>query len=407
MDTRARAEEMFRLVKIGGPAPGVMRDAYGSGETRAIRALQVSANISELRSYQDPAGNLVIELEGTEPDLPIVATGSHMDSVPHGGNYDGAAGVIAGLLALMRLREEEWQGKRTVRVYGFRGEESAWFGKCYLGSTALLHGLTGADLALMHRDGTGSLLIKAYAQGINLTLARDPIVPPEQLRCFLELHIEQGPVLLERDLPLAAVSAIRGNFRFPFAMARGRAAHSGTTPMEMRDDAVMRFSRFGSRLDGYLRAPDSDVVYTIGIVETNRYHHAISRVADEVTFSLEVRSISAAVMYEMVTRFTATATEMGIDLGESSIVPPAELDVELTSLLGEAWAWSVPGYELPVIPSGAGHDAAVFAKAGVPTAMLFVRNQNGSHNPDEAMDMDDFMVGVDVLQEALVRLAEE
>jgi N-carbamoyl-L-amino-acid hydrolase len=220
-----------------------------------------------------------------------------------------------------------------------------------------------------------------------------------------EVHIEQGPVLVGEGLPIAVVSGIRGCQRFRNARCLGEYAHSGAVPRRHRRDAVAATVALLHHMNDFWRRVETrgdDLVLTSGEFMTDAALHGPSKIAGEVRFVLDIRSISDAVMDEVAAEVHAAAgriaREHGVrfDLGAMSYSPPALMDERLRSaLLGLS--------DAPYgMASGAGHDAAIFAQMGVPSAMIFIRNANGSHNPDEAMDLDDFAVAVRLLTRLLL-----
>ena len=230
---------------------------------------------------------------------------------------------------------------------------------------------------------------------------------------YLELHIEQGPVMIARDLALAAVSGIRGNVRHNRIDCFGDAQHSGVVPRWLRHDAMFAVSDLIMRLDAHwkdLLERGTDLVVTTGIVQTDTAEHSISRIPGHVSFSLEARSRSGDTLeafYQLVqAEIQAISKERGVRFQTDRRLrsEPATMDPKLCQVLLDACA--ARGIAHDIIPSGAGHDASLFANAGIPSGMLFVRNQNGSHNPQEAMEMDDFMLGVQALSDAIHRLGD-
>ena len=387
------------------------RESYGSGESRAHELVEAAARETGLLVERDAAANLFVTLPGRDLNGPFIACGSHLDSVPEGGNYDGAAGVIAGLTALRAVRRAQITPRRSLRVIALRGEESAWFGKCYLGSSALFGELEPADLERRRREGGETLASAMAACGADVARigGGKPLLEPADVAAYLELHIEQGPVLEELGFPVGLVTAIRGNCRYPTARCLGKAAHSGTTPRESREDAVFGFSEFATKLDRkwqeFLKS-GSDLVVTIGACGTDPAHHAASRVPDRVDFTLEYRSESADVLerFDDCLRESLGDVEqrrgVRFSLGPAVATPPAKMDEQI--LESFARLSEDHGVRSMRLASGAGHDAAVFARQGIPSGMIFVRNQNGSHNPDEAMRFEDFFAGTRLLCAALL-----
>jgi N-carbamoyl-L-amino-acid hydrolase len=210
--------------------------------------------------------------------------------------------------------------------------------------------------------------------------------------------------MIARDLPVAVVTGIRGNIRHRKVVCRGEAGHSGTIPRWLRKDAVFAFADLVMRLDEHWRVlleRGLDLVVTTGIVATEPAEHAISRIPGEVEFSFEVRSQSHDSLEAFYELFRSECRAVGaerrvrFELDDRVYTEPARMDGAVIQKLVAAGERS--GVKSELLPSGAGHDAAVFANAGIPSGMIFVRNANGSHNPDEAMDIDDFMKGVDLL----------
>ncbi len=415
-DLAQLARDLFEELRAAShDGVGITRETYAPGETQAMRRIEAIAREAGLDCAWDAAANLRIALPGTDPTLPAAACGSHLDSVPQGGNFDGAAGVIAGLMALLHAARGA-RPTRTLTLFVLRGEESAWYGRPYLGSSALfgvfdpawldLPNLRDASLTLgeaMRREGADTAPVEA----------RRPLLDPAALSHFVELHIEQGPVMVARKVPVGLVSGIRGNHRHPNARALGEAAHSGAVPRWLRRDAVLGAADFAMRLDTTWRTlleRGEDLVMTFGIFTTDPRAHAMTRVPGEVRFALEWRSESEATLDAFGELARAEAAEIArergvrIELGPGVRTAPAAMDPRLLALSRRICQAARLPHE--VVASGAGHDAAIFANAGVPSAMVFVRNEHGSHNPREAMDFDDFLAGAAVLREVLLQGAE-
>jgi N-carbamoyl-L-amino-acid hydrolase len=392
---------------------GITRDSYGVGESAALDIIDAAARAHGLVTERDAAANLVVTLPGTDPSLKPIACGSHLDSVPHGGNFDGGAGVIAGLLCLIHLRDA--RPRRTLRLYGLRGEESAAFGRAYSGSSALFGRLTPADLELRH-TATGRTLrdaMRDVGADIDRIARGETLLDPGSLAAWLELHIEQGPVLVATHIPVAAVTGIRGNVRHREIVCVGEAGHSGAVPKNLRHDAVFAVAELLHRMDAHWQSfldRHEDLVVTTGVIGTDPAEHAIARIPGKARFSFEARSQSADTLeaYYAVFQAECAAVEreksVRFDLGPRLDTAPAVMDRTLVDTIRA----EINRLVLPDAPmaSGAGHDSAVFENAGVPSAMIFIRNEHGSHNPDEAMDIDDFLLGAEILRRSLASLAE-
>jgi N-carbamoyl-L-amino-acid hydrolase len=387
---------------------GITRDSYGRGENSALDLVESFARSEGFSVERDRAGNLLIAVEPRRTRAPLLL-GSHLDSVPQGGNYDGAAGIVAGLLCLMRLRDEGVDTPVPVNVLCLRGEESVWFGKASIGSSALFGKLGHDDLQRCKRQTTLTLrdCMTVIGADVDAIAASQPLLPPRGIVAYLELHIEQGAVMVSRDLATAVVPAIRGNVRHNHVRCIGEAAHSGATPRWLRRDAVFAIADLLMRLDEHWRVlleRGLDLVVTAGMLGTDPAEHAVSRVPGEATFSLEIRSQSVDTL-EAVYRLVQTecasieaARQVKFVFDRRVDAAPARMNEPIVASLLKLSA--TLGLPTELVPSGPGHDASVFANSGVPAGMIFVRNHNGSHNPRESMTLDDFLCGVELLYAA-------
>ncbi len=408
------AQQLFADIRaLTFDGVGVTRASYGAGENACARHLEAFARAEGLEVTTDRAGNFVYSDPADTRQGPVIWTGSHLDSVPQGGNYDGLAGIVAGLLVLIAAKRQGVTLPAPLQVIGFRGEESAWFGKAYMGSGALWGKLTAADLALQRREDGVSLGDALAACGADLAaIARqDKLFNPADIRAYVELHIEQGPVMVAREIPVGVVSGIRGNVRHNKIECFGEAQHSGVVPRWLRKDAVFAVSDLIVRLDTHWRAlleRGTDLVVTCGVVQTNPAEHSISRVPGYAHFSFEARSKSSDTLeafYQLVqAEMASIERERGVkfQLDRRLLSEPAVTDPQLCDLMAKACRERGIAHER--IPSGAGHDAALFANGGVPSAMVFVRNQHGSHNPHEAMELSDFMLGTQVMADTIAAI---
>jgi beta-ureidopropionase / N-carbamoyl-L-amino-acid hydrolase len=227
---------------------------------------------------------------------------------------------------------------------------------------------------------------------------------PANFKGYLELHIEQGPVLEARGIPVGIVSAIRGALRGRSCRCIGEYTHSGAVPHEYRSDAVMATVELVHALDNEwarVRAAGGDLVFTVGKLFTDAKQHALTKVPGEVEFTLEFRSgdeKTLTAMDALAQRLSAEIAErrrVRFEFAPFSLLRPAAMDPELRDRLRSGCGEL--GIACMEMPSGAGHDAQDFANAGFRAGMIFVRNSHGSHNPNEAMDMADFAVGTRLL----------
>ena len=254
-EDRALAVELFDALRTASfDGVGITRESYSGRESAALDIVEAKAREFGLETARDAGANLVVTLPGSEPDLPFLACGSHLDSVPQGGNFDGAAGVVAGLAVLARLKRGKITPRRTIRLFGLRGEESSRFGKAYMGSLALLGKLTAEDLRTKDRDG---LILGDCMRAVGADVARiekgEPLLDARRVAAWVELHIEQGPVLVARELPVGIVTGIRGNVRHRTVECIGEAGHSGAVPRWLRHDAVFAVAELMTHLDRHWR----------------------------------------------------------------------------------------------------------------------------------------------------------
>lgn len=399
---RELAERFFdELHAASFDGVGITRASYGAGEQAAHGIFAQLARELGLEVTTDAALNTYATLPGRDRTAPPAMIGSHLDSVPQGGNFDGAAGVVSGLTVLAALVDLGVEPGRDITVMGVRAEESAWFGVSYIGSRAALGLLPDGALESARRSDDGVALGQHMARlgGDPDRLADGPPhLDPARLRCWLEPHIEQGPVLVQAGKPVGIVTGIRGNRRLPAARCHGSYAHCGGEPRWNRSDAVLAVSELMLALDALwdeIEAAGGDFAFTPGKMFTDPARHAMTIVAGEVSFSLDLRSLQPETLDSIEQRLPALAAEIGrrrrvrFELGPMTRAAPGVMAPDLLAGLRNGVAeLSLDAMD---IASGAAHDAAAFAAAGTPTAMVFIRNEHGSHNPDEAMTIDDFM----------------
>jgi N-carbamoyl-L-amino-acid hydrolase len=325
-----------------------------------------------------------------------------MDSVPHGGNYDGAAGVVAGMAAVERMRRLGTTPAMDVVVMAIRAEELSWFPAPYIGSRAAFGRLAADDVDNVIRFDTGRTLGAHMAE-----LGFDPQavragrrhLDPARIGAYIEVHIEQGPHLVAIERPCAIVTGIRGNFRFKHARVIGEYGHAGAVPRTQRQDALLAAVEFTHGMERmWIRreADGQDLVCTVGEFFTDPVQHTMTKIPGEVRFTIDIRSYDETVLtqcraeLERSAAAISTARRVRIELGSHTHARSAMMDADLIALAERAAVRL--GIDAPRMASGAGHDCAVFANEGVPCAMLFIRNADGSHNPHEKMAIDDFAV---------------
>ncbi|MGY1695671.1 MULTISPECIES: allantoate amidohydrolase [unclassified Geodermatophilus] len=328
---------------------------------------------------------------------PGVVVGSHLDSVPDGGAFDGPLGVVGALAAVDGLRAAGVAPSRPVGVVAFGDEEGARFGVACAGSRVLT-GALPAQRALGLVDGDGTSLAEA------LTAAgRDPGGLGRDDRAlarvgaFVELHVEQGYGLAGLGRPVAVGTGIWPHGRWRFDLA-GQANHAGTTRLADRDDAVLALAELVQRARAL--AVRHGVLATCGKVVVRP--NGVNAIPSSVTGWLDARGEDPAAVRALVGEFAASAADLGGTLTEESWTDPTSFDAPLADRI----ATVLGGGDVPRLATGAGHDAGVLAAAGVPAAMLFVRNPTGiSHSPGEFAEPDDCHRGVHALAAVVASLA--
>jgi allantoate deiminase len=389
---------MTELARIGGSGTAVSRLGLSAEEQRArdLVGAWLSAKGAEVR--RDGAANLFARF-GREGEAILV--GSHLDSVPDGGRFDGALGVLCAVEAVESLVDAKVRLRRPIEVVAWADEEGARFGVGLFGSTATFGRLTQGVADRRDRDGVsiGDALRALGEKGDPATARRDP----KELAAYLELHIEQGPRLEKAGLPLGVVSDIVGIYHARVTI-RGRADHAGATVMTARADALAAASEIVLAVERIARGR-ADAVGTVGEIAVRP--GAKNVVPGECVFSLDLRAARDhdGLVREVLAAVTSVASSRRVEasVDELARVPVTSLDAKIREVLRRATA-SV-GVDAPELVSGAGHDAQNPALSGVPTGMIFVRSTGGSHTPREFASVGDAALGAQALANAIKELA--
>ncbi len=391
------------LLPVGRDARsgGYRRFAYGAAELACREWFSGAATARGLDVVGDRAGNLWAWWGDPDADGPGLVLGSHLDSVPDGGAFDGPLGVVSAFAALDALRAAGVPPARPVAVAAFADEEGARFGIACTGSRLLTGGLA-AERALALADADGV----TYAEALRRA-GRDPEHVGRddetlaRIGTFVELHVEQGRGLVELDAPVGVGSAIwpHGRWRFSFA---GRADHAGTTRMEDRRDPMLTYAMTALAANKQARLRDARATFGRIEVEPNGTNAIPSRVLAWLDARAADQSTLDALLADVGRMAAERAGRDGtaVTVEAESVTPLVEFDTALRDRLAATLG------SVPVLPTGAGHDAGVLAGAGVPAAMLFVRNPTGiSHAPDEHAERDDCLAGVRALADVVAELA--
>jgi N-carbamoyl-L-amino-acid hydrolase len=398
-------EQMWNdLAAIGRDASsgGYHRPGFGPAERECAQWFVEQATRRELTVESDGNGNLLawwVPHSVTRSNA--ILTGSHLDSVPDGGAFDGPLGIVSAFAAIDELRARAYVPRRPIAVAAFAEEEGSRFGLACLGSR-LATGASDPARAGELRDRDGVYLLDAMAAaGVDSHPGRADWL--DQVATFVELHVEQGKDLVYRERPVAVASSIwpHGRWRYEFA---GEANHAGTTRMEDRHDPMLTYAMTALAANKQARAAGARATFGRVEVEPNGTNAVPSRVrawldaraADEDSLTAMVEAVQR-LSAERATRDSTTVT-----VRPESVSSAVRFDIPLARRLARLLD------EAPVIATGAGHDAGILSASGLPTAMLFVRNRTGiSHAPAEHADMDDCLTGVQALASVLMELGEE
>jgi len=398
---RARLERhIAELSAIGGAGTSVTRLGLSEEEQRARDLVGDWLRARGATVRRDAAANIYGRFGGPGP---AILVGSHLDSVPEGGRFDGALGVLCAVEAVEAVLDEGARFKRPVEVVGWCDEEGARFGIGLFGSSAAFGRLPAGAAKRADKSGvTIADALRAIGESGDPTTAERV---SGDIAAYLELHIEQGPRLAEAGTPLGVVSDIVGILHARVTV-HGRQDHAGATIMTARADALAAASEMVLAVETAARAL-LDAVGTVGEIAVRP--GAKNVVPGECVFSLDLRARSEETVEQLGRDVRAAIRRIGDARGvKSSIdvlsrVAAVPLDPKLRDLFLRS-AKAV-GVEAPELFSGAGHDAENAQLAGVPTGMLFVRSTGGSHNPHELATLDDAVLGAHALALALKELA--
>ncbi|HEY0246913.1 MAG TPA: Zn-dependent hydrolase [Gryllotalpicola sp.] len=400
--------ELDELARRGANAPGegITRTAFSAADGQARDWYAARVRAAGLEIETDGLGNSFVFDPDADQTVPGVWSGSHLDTVPRGGAFDGAVGAVAALEVVRRVKELGLVTSRPLRALVFSDEEGNY--ASLLGSTGLRRGWSREELdAMVGRDGDRLMgVLPAWGHGRGDPTATR--LDPESLHAFVELHIEQGPKLEQAGIEIGVVTAIvgLGGGRVRFL---GRTDHAGTTPMAARADALAAAGEYISRVPAVARAAGPDAVASCGFVHATP--GAANVVAGEAEISLDFRDLSLERVQGMERELYALALSvaqahgLSVDWEPHEIVPPAPLHEHVRAAVEAAAVRR--GHTVMSLPSGAGHDSQNMALLA-PTGMIFIPSVGGrSHSPAELTEWPDVVNGANVLLETMVALAAE
>ncbi|WP_085990898.1 Zn-dependent hydrolase [Oceanobacillus senegalensis] len=386
------------------PNEGMTRYSYSPEDVKTRTYIKEKMEEYGLTVREDGLGTIYGKLEGTLENAPSVLVGSHFDSVPHGGNFDGTAGVIAGLEVAALFQERKIQPTYPLEVIAMVEEEGSRFGGGLMGSRGI-NGLIDEEDFHLIRDKDGISVVEAMQEaGLDSTLPKHRNA--KTMKAFLELHIEQGPILEEENISIGVVDAIVGLTQLEVTV-EGKAGHAGTTPMDRRSDALITAATIVTELPKIVQDEKNGTVITTG--QFHVYPNGANVIPDKVTFTIDLRSGEEASIQRVMEKVEALIAShqkggMKTSVEQQLYIQPKELSQEVRSSLKE----STEKLGISHIPmqSGAGHDAMVFSdftKAG----LIFIPSKDGlSHCPEEWSDIEHLAQGVDVLFETAKKLTE-
>lgn len=409
MINKTRLAERFRHMQtLTAPGKGINRLAFTDADWEGRAYLTSLMKEAGLSIHVDAFGNVIGHRKGADDSLPAVMCGSHGDSVPEGGNYDGVTGILGAIEVAQSMEDDHFQNERPFEVVLFMSEESSRFSRATLGSRAMRGEISDDDLHT-YKDKQGESLYDVLkGRGLDPDHLADAVYK-KPLAAFFEIHIEQGKVLEHEGLQIGVVTGIAAPTRLRLHL-HGSADHSGATPMNLRHDGLAAASEIILSVEKEASAhKDPPVVGTVGTIQI--HPNAMNVVPGEVEIGIDMRSIDKKAKEDTVAAILNDAEEItkrrgiSFDVEHLSDETPVPLRKEMVHFLESCCEEN--GYTYKAMPSGAGHDAMHWADY-TPTGMLFLPCKNGvSHNPAEYADMDDITHTVKTLETAIRKATEK
>ncbi|WP_088008851.1 M20 family metallo-hydrolase [Indiicoccus explosivorum] len=395
------ARRLYELSRIGYTEPGGVRRPGLSAEEKQAKAL-VKQWMEEagLAVSEDGAGNVFGRLEGKKGSAKAIASGSHVDSVPNGGNFDGPLGVLSALEVAESWKETGYVPEKPYEVIIFTDEEGSRFNSGLTGSRAVTGDIPEAEMAQL-RDYDGKMLEQVLLEyGSTLSGFKSAVRDLDELELFVEVHIEQGKRLEAAQQPVGIVSGIAGPAWLEMEWT-GQAGHAGNTPMTGRKDPLAAAAALIQRIPDIPGEVSDTAVATVGKLEVAP--NGINVIPEKVIMHADIRDIQEETRDRLLERIIAEAEEVAagrgirLDIKQNTRIMPVPIGGELQASL--ARSLESFGIEPTYIPSGAGHDAMILGRH-LPVAMLFVRSRDGiSHNPKEWSSLNDCVLGIHVLKD--------
>jgi hydantoinase/carbamoylase family amidase len=405
MELHAQIEALAEIDSEHGGG-GITREVYTPEYSQAVQFVSDRMREAGLEVRQDAVGNLFGLWSGRSPELPRVLTGSHFDTTLNAGKYDGVLGVLGAIAAVRQLKERGVAPSRSIEIVGFAGEEPR-FGAGCIGSRAMVGTLSRPDLDRMADRAGVSVAAAMRASGLDPDRLKDALIDPATIAAQVELHIEQGAVLEHRGIPLGVVEQIAAPHDLRVTII-GVARHSGSTPMDLRRDALAGASELVLEVERLARESASgSTVGTVGVLQV--LPGAVNVIPGEVTLEIDIRdsdlAARTAVLDALRARFSEVAQRRRLNVEAVTVTEdtPAACDPRIVAAVQESC--EAVGTRYMRMTSGAYHDSMVLG-ARVPIGMIFVPSRDGiSHHPDEYTAPEELELGVAVLAGTLERLA--
>lgn len=400
------ASRLHQLAQIGLTTDnGSNRPGFSKEENEAKQLVAHWMSEAGLIVTMDGAGNVFGRLDGTNKDAKTILTGSHVDSVPNGGHFDGPLGVLSALEVVEAWRETGYELEKTYEIAVFSDEEGSRFNIGFHGSEAVI-GKGSIAEKIKRKDFAGQSFSEVlHSVGLTVEGYESATRNMDEFELFIEVHIEQGKRLERENLPCGIVTGIAGPCWVEFTFT-GRAGHAGNTPMNDRQDALVAASEFIQNVPNIPVAISSSAVATVGKLAVKP--NGVNVIPGEVSLYVDMRDITAEDQTRLVDKVIASANEIAekhhltLTYEEKIRVSPVPIDEKIQARLAE----SVEAHDIKpyYLPSGAGHDAMIIGEK-IPAAMLFVRSIDGvSHHPDEWSDLNDCVEAVHVLKTFIERV---
>lgn len=401
-------ESLHHLNHFTQRGEGINRLAFTAEEKKAKEYLIEQFKKENMKVNVDAVGNIIARRPGIENDQPAVAFGSHIDTVYEAGEYDGAIGVIAALEIIKYFNEKNIKTRYPLEVLVFTGEESSRFGLSTIGSRSMA-GLINLDEKQDIVDKEGITLREAFLENnLDIEKYKEAKRSKGEFLSFIELHIEQGPVLENERIELGIVNAIAAPLRLDVEIT-GRAAHSGTTPYKYRSDAFLGVAELGLYVEEIAKKEEKNgALATVGVIDVKP--GAMNIVPGSAHMQIDIRSITQAskeAIYDSLqTEIDRISTNRKLKIKVTILTneQPVKMSQTLVNKLRQTC--ELEGYSHKFINSGAGHDAMNMARL-CPSAMIFVPSKNGvSHNPEEYTSFEDIFKGVRVMKDLILEIAD-